>query len=382
MINRTLQKNIETDLFKGKAILLFGGRQTGKTTLVNQLLKDRQAEVLFLNGDEPDIQTLLTNSTSTAIKNILGTKKILFIDEAQRIRDIGITIKRIVDTFLDVQVIATGSSSLELANRSNEPLTGRKFIHHLHPLSFGEMCDEHGLIEEKRYLEHRMVFGYYPEVVISENNPERILRLLADSFLYKDLLMFEEIKKPSLLSKILRALALQIGNEVSYTEIAQLTGSNKNTVEKYIDLLEKVFVVFSLPALSRNVRNEIKKGRKIYFHDNGIRNAILGNFQRIPSRTDTGALWENFIICERLKLLSNTMVNADTYFWRTTQQQEIDYIEDRNGVLHAIECKWSIHRSVKCPLTFSKAYARHTFTTVTPENFDGFIGRIDSTVTG
>jgi uncharacterized protein len=373
MINRILQKNIEADMFKGKAILLFGGRQTGKTTLINQLLKDKQSEVLFLNGDEPDIRTVLSNITSTAFKNIAGAKKIIFIDEAQRIDNIGITLKLIVDTFSDIQIIATGSSSLELAGRSNEPLSGRKFVHHLFPLSFSEMCDEHGLIEEKRNLEHRLIFGYYPEVVVSENNPERILRLLSDSFLYKDLLMFEEIHKPSLLTKIIRALALQLGNEVSYTEIAQLIGSNKNTVEKYIDLLEKVFVVFSLPALSRNVRNEIKKGRKIYFCDNGVRNAVLGNFQSLSSRTDVGALWENFIISERIKLLSNNMMHAETYFWRTTQQQEIDYIEDRDGTLHAIECKWNSIGATKCPITFSKAYPAHTFHAITHDNYSEFI---------
>jgi predicted AAA+ superfamily ATPase len=375
MIFRALQKNIEADMFKGKAILLFGARQTGKTTLINQLLKKMQAEVLFLNGDEPDVRTLLSGITSTAFKNIAGEKKIIFIDEAQRIESIGITLKLIVDSFPDLQVIATGSSSLELAGCSNEPLTGRKFIHHLFPLSFGEMRDEHGVIEEKRNLEHRLIYGYYPEVVVSSENPERILRLLTDSYLYKDLLMLEEIHKPSLLTKILRALALQVGSEVSYTEIAQLTGSNKNTVEKYIDLLEKVFVVFSLPALSRNVRNEIKKGRKVYFFDNGVRNAVLGNFQPLPTRTDIGALWENFVISERMKLLSNTMTSANIYFWRTTQQQEIDYIEERNGKLHAIECKWNAAHPARLTLTFSKAYPEHTFHTVTRKNYDEFISR-------
>ena len=360
-------------MFKGKAILLFGGRQTGKTTLVNQLLKKRQSETLFLNGDEPDIPSLLNNISSTGIKNIVGDKKIIFIDEAQRIHNIGITIKLVVDNFPDIQVIATGSSSLELANHSNEPLTGRKYVHHLFPLSFGEMRDEYGLIEEKRNLPHRLIFGCYPEIVVSKSNPERLLRLLADSFLYKDLLMFEEIKKPLLLSKILRALALQLGSEVSLSEVAQLAGSNKNTVEKYIDLLEKVFVLFSVPALSRNVRNEIKKGRKIYFYDNGIRNAVIGNFQLPVSRTDMGALWENYIISERKKLLSAETTDTAIYFWRTTQQQEIDFIEERNGTLHAVECKWNPGRTVRFPVTFTKAYPDHSLTTVTPENYEGFI---------
>ena len=228
MITRAIQKNIEADMFKGKAILLYGGRQTGKTTLLKMLLKNRVPDTLFLNGDEPDVQTLLSDVTSTALKNIAGEKSIVVIDEAQRIPNIGITIKLVVDTFPKMQVIATGSSSLELANRSNEPLTGRKYIHHLFPFGFEELSDEHGLLTEKRNLEHRLLYGSYPEVVVAVKEHERILRLLADSFLYKDLLMFEEIKKPLLLSKILRTLALQIGSEVSFTEIAQLVGSRQS----------------------------------------------------------------------------------------------------------------------------------------------------------
>jgi uncharacterized protein len=373
MIKRKIAGLIEKDMFRGKAILLFGARQTGKTTIITNLLKEHQGNVLLLNGDEADVRDLLSGITSSKWKNIIGRKKIVFIDEAQRIENIGVAIKLITDQLPNIQVIATGSSSFELANRSNEPLTGRKFVHHLFPFSFGELCETHGLLEEKRCLEHRLLYGYYPDVIASLGEERRILNLLAESFLFKDLLMLDGIKKPSILMKILRALAFQIGNEVSLIEIAQLVGSNKNTVEKYIDLLEKVFVIFTLPALNRNVRNEIKKGKKIYFYDNGIRNAIIGNFQPIKSRSDTGALFENFCISERVKLLSNSSLNFDRYFWRTTQQQEIDYIEETDGALHAFELKWSMTKKSHFPLTFTKAYPQHLLSIVNTSNIDDFL---------
>ncbi|KMQ51309.1 Prokaryotic ATPase [Chitinispirillum alkaliphilum] len=374
MIERTIKAQIESDMFRGKAILLYGARQTGKSTLIGELLKDRSDEVLFLNGDDHDIRVMLSEVTSTKWKNIIGKKRIVFIDEAQRIENIGLAIKIITDQLPGIQVIATGSSTFELANRLNEPLTGRKYVYYLPPFSFAELCSEYGLIEEKRSLENRLVFGSYPEVVVSGGEEERVLKLLADSFLFKDILMLEDIKKPSLLMKILRALALQLGSEVSYAEIAQLVGSNKNTVEKYIDLLEKVFVVYTLPALSRNVRNELKKGKKVYFCDNGIRNAVTGNFQPVSTRTDVGALWENYIIGERIKYLSNQGLNAGKHFWRTTQKQEIDYIEERNGVLRAFEFKWNRTKKATFPLTFRKAYPEHELFTVTPENYAEFLG--------
>lgn len=372
MIKRTIDEQIKSDMFRGKAILIYGARQTGKTTLVHEILKNRN-DILFLNGDEPDICEMLRNITSTKWKKLIGKNKIVFIDEAQRIDNIGLAIKLITDLLTDIQVIATGSSSFELANRSNEPLTGRKYIYHLYPFSFEELCKEIGIIEEKRNLDFRLVYGYYPEIALCNGEEQRLLKLLAESFLFKDLLILDSIKKPSILTKILRALAFQIGNEVSYNEIAQLVGSNKNTVEKYIDLLEKVFIVFSLPALSRNVRNEIKKSKKIYFYDNGIRNAIIGNFQNIESRTDSGSLWENFLVSERIKFLSNNMIDANFYFWRTTQQQEIDFIEEHETVLNAFEFKWNNKRNVRFPKTFLKAYPQHNLKTITPSNIEDFL---------
>ena len=340
-IKRAISKKIQNRLFENKAIIVLGPRQVGKTTMIKQILK-KQTSILYLNGDDADIRDLLANTTSTKLKNIIGNNNIIFIDEAQRIENIGITLKIIIDQISNVQVIATGSSSLELCSKINEPLTGRKYEYYLHPLSFGEMVSHHGLLEENRLLEDRLLYGYYPEIVTQlGNKKEELLRLLADSYLYKDILMLGDIKKPALLNKILKALALQIGNEVSFNEIGQLVGSGSQTIEKYIDLLEKSFVIFQLPAYSGNVRNEIRKGKKIYFYDTGIRNAIIGNFSRLNQRTDVGALWENFLIAERVKSLAIKSIKAESYFWRTTQQQEIDYIEISSNKMEAYEFTWS-----------------------------------------
>lgn len=374
MINRTIQKSIENRLFKGKAILLFGPRQTGKSTLINNMLRNYSDKCLFLNGDESDVRELLTNTNSTQLRSLSGNNQIVFIDEAQRIVNIGITLKLFTDQLKNIQVIATGSSAFELSSQVNEPLTGRKYEFMLFPLSFGEMVQHHGLLEEKRLLEHRMIFGYYPEIVTSQGQEKELLKLLANSYLYKDLLNLEQIKKPVILEKLLKALALQVGNEVSYLELAQTIGADKGTVEKYIDLLEKAFVLFRLPALSRNVRNEIKKSKKIYFYDCGIRNAIINNFNPLSSRTDTGALWENYFIAERLKYLHYQEADSTLYFWRTTQQQEIDLIEETSKGLSAFECKWNPRAKAKFPHTFTDNYPGTKTNLATPANLEKFLG--------
>jgi uncharacterized protein len=370
MIERALQKTLANRLFKGKALLVFGARQTGKSTLAEALLHAQTDEWLTLNGDDADVREALSNSTSTKLKAIIGTKKILLIDEAQRIPNIGLSLKIITDQIKDVQVIATGSSSFELSSQVNEPLTGRKYEFMLYPLSFGEMVKHHGLLEEKRQIEQRMVYGYYPEIVTSPGEEKERLKLLAGSYLYKDLLMLEQIKKPELLEKLLKALALQVGNEVSYTEIGQLVGSDRKTIEKYIDLLEKAFVIFQLPAFSRNVRNEIKKGKKVYFYDCGIRNAIISNFNALGNRTDVGALWENFAVAERIKFLAYSGVDFKHYFWRTTQQQEIDLIEEKDNSLEALEFKWNKNAKARIPQTFSENYPGATAKVITPDNIE------------
>jgi predicted AAA+ superfamily ATPase len=374
MIRRSLQSVIQGRLFKGKAILLFGPRQCGKSTLVETLLKTQSKSWLYLNGDEADVREQLTNTTSSRLKTMVANHPIVFIDEAQRIPNIGLTLKLFTDQIKGVQVIATGSSAFELSSQVNEPLTGRKYEFMLYPLSFAEMVKHHGLLIEKRMIEHRLIYGYYPEIVTSEGEEKELLKLLAGSYLYKDLLMIEQVKKPVLLEKLLKALALQIGSEVSYHELAQIIEADKGTVEKYIDLLEKAFVVFRLPALNRNVRNEIKKGKKIYFYDCGIRNAIISNFNGITSRTDTGALWENYIIAERIKYLRYNSLDADQFFWRTTQQQEIDLIEDAGGKINAYEFKWNEKTKIRFAQTFTANYPDALTHIISPANMEEFIG--------
>ncbi len=373
MIQRTVQKYIEKKLFKRKVILIFGARQTGKSTLAETILGSQKEEWLNLNGDDADIRELLSNTTVTKLKTIIGNKKILLIDEAQRIENIGLTLKIIADQIKDVQVIATGSSAFELTNHINEPLTGRKYEFMLYPLSFEEMVNHHGFLEEKRLIEHRMLFGYYPEIVTNAGEEKERLKLLAGSYLYKDLLMIEQIKKPALLEKLLKALALQLGSEVNYNELGQTIGSDRKTVEKYIDLLQKAFVIFELSAFSRNVRNEIKKNKKIYFYDCGIRNAIINNFKSISSRTDSGALWENFIIAERIKFVDNNQKDTTHYFWRTTQQQEIDLIEESEAGLKAFEFKWNSKTNARIPLTFKVNYPNAAIQIISPENLESVI---------
>ena len=372
-IQRALQQAIQKRMFAGKAILLFGSRQCGKSTLVETMLGAQEHKWLYLNGDEADVRDMLTNTTSAKLKSIAEGHTIVFIDEAQRIPNIGLTLKLFTDQLKKIQVIATGSSAFELSGKVNEPLTGRKYEFMLYPLSFSEMVKHHGLLQEKRMIEHRLVYGYYPEIVTKSDDEKVLLKHLADSYLYKDLLMLEQIKKPVLLEKLLKALALQVGSEVSYHELAQTVGADKGTVEKYIDLLEKAFVVFRLPALNRNVRNEIKKGKKIYFYDCCIRNAIIGNFNRVGTRTDTGALWENFVIAERMKYLRYHDIDTSFYFWRTTQQQEIDLVEESDGQLKAFECKWSKTGRVRFPQTFVHNYPGAETKIISPDNIEDFI---------
>lgn len=373
MIQRILQSVLASRLGRQKAILLLGPRQVGKTTLVRQLINSMKGEVLWLNGDETDVRQLLQNTTSTRLKALIGNATVFVIDEAQRIPDIGVTLKLIVDNMPEIQVIATGSSALELAGQIKEPLTGRKYEYHLYPLSFAELVQNTSLLEEKRLLEHRLIYGYYPEVVNKPGEERDTLQLLTDSYLYKDLFSLEQLKKPFLLEKLVQALALQLGNEVNYHELSQVVGADKETIERYVDLLEKAFVVFRLPSFSRNLRNEIKKGRKIYFWDNGIRNAIIKNFNQLVQRQDSGALWENFITSERQKTnhYSGTYVNR--YFWRTHAQQEVDYIEEGDGQLTAWEFKWNPKAKGKIPKTFLETYPGTKTNIITPENMEDFL---------
>ncbi|EMS34249.1 Prokaryotic ATPase [Mariniradius saccharolyticus AK6] len=371
-IPRLLEAKIQGRLFGKKAILVFGPRQVGKTTLCMEILRKTDLPYTIFYGDDADIREAFAQANGTMLRNLIGDQKIILIDEAQRIPNIGLCLKIIVDQLPDVQVIATGSSSFDLANLSNEPLTGRKYEFFLYPLSFSEMVKHHGFLEEKRHLEHRMLYGYYPEIVTHANQEKELLNLLAGSYLYKDLLMLEGIKKPLILEKLLKALAMQLGSEVNYNELGQIVGADKNTVEKYIDLLEKAFVIFRVPAFNRNVRSELKKGKKIYFYDCGIRNAILKNFNPLSSRLDVGALWENFFLVERMKFLAANNQDAEFYFWRTTAQQEIDFIEESEGNIKAFECKWNPKTKTFFPSTFRDAYPYAALKVVNSGNFEEF----------
>ncbi len=372
MIPRLIYKNIKRDLFKGKAIILIGPRQVGKTTLL-QKLQNEYAGTLFLDCDEPDIRRILEDSTSTQLKSLIGDAELVIIDEAQRVKNIGLTLKLIIDQIKEVQLIASGSSSLELANSINEPLTGRKFEYFLYPLSLTELHQHFSPLQEKRLLNTRLVYGLYPDVVNYVQDAQRLLLSLATGYLYKDIFNYQDIRKPELLPNLLEALARQVGNEVSYNELAQLLSTDQVTIQRYIDLLEKSFVIFRLRSFSRNLRNEIKKSRKIYFYDNGIRNALINNFQAIETRVDTGALWENFLIVERLKALSYAQLHVNRYFWRTQQKQEIDYIEDINGKLYAYEFKWNPKKRARFSATFTKNYPVEKTMLVNRDNYLVFL---------
>jgi predicted AAA+ superfamily ATPase len=374
-IDRALFQPIKNRFFKKKAIILIGPRQTGKTTLLRQLVADEPAEnILSLNCDEPDIPPLLEKATSAVLKNLIGNKRIILIDEAQRVKNIGITLKLITDNIDAIQLVVTGSSSLDIQNRLNESLTGRKIEYRLYPFSTGELINATGSqLEEKRMLEQRLIYGMYPDIVNNPSDAYIFLTELTNSYLFKDILAYKDVRRPDGLNKLLTALSLQVGSEVSYSELGRTIGMDKETIERYLDLLEKVFVIFRLPAFCRNLRTELKKSRKIYFYDNGIRNALINNFRPLTLRNDTGALWENFIISERKKYNEYKQIAANTYFWRNFAQQEIDYIEERDGCLYAFEFKWNEKRKSKLPAPFAEAYPEHSYSVINPSNYLDFI---------
>lgn len=374
MITRIQEQNIEGWLNKRKAIVLIGPRQVGKTTLVRKITQELHRKTLWITGDDPESRSVLDNISLAHLQTIVGDHEVVVVDEAQRFTNAGLTLKLITDHLPNIQLFVTGSSSLDIASQTKESLTGRKMEFHLYPLSFGEMSAHHGYLAERSLLEHRMLYGYYPEVATNDlPYAQRFLNDLSDGVMYKDLLTLDQIKKPSLLVKLLQALALQLGSEVSYHEIAQLVGADAVTVEKYIDLLEQSFVLFRLPSLNRNARNEIKKGRKIYFYDNGIRNSIIKNFSPLSLRIDAGALWENFLITERMKRNAYTDYFCNSYFWRTTTQQEIDYVEDMGGKFYAFEFKWQGKKTVRFPKTFQEAYPESEVKVIGRDNFEEFI---------
>jgi predicted AAA+ superfamily ATPase len=372
MISRILSERLRQKLFKQKAIIVLGPRQVGKTTMLKNLAIE-PGEILWMNADELDVQQLFSDVSSTRIKMLMGKKKILVLDEAQRIENIGLKLKLITDNLPEIQVIATGSSSFDLANRINEPLTGRKWEYNMFPLSYQEMVNHHGMFEENRLLAHRLVYGYYPEIVTNPGEEEERLKLISHSYLYKDVLLWERIHKSDKLVRLLQALAFQIGSQVSYSELGSICGMDAKTIEKYINLLEQAFVVFRLPSFSRNLRNELKSSRKIYFYDNGIRNAVINNFNPVGLRNDIGFLWENYLVSERQKYNAYNQLNKNSFFWRTVNQQELDLIEEFGGQIHAYEFKWNSRKTVKLTKTFQNAYPEATFQVITPENIHEFL---------
>ena len=372
MIQRTLQEHIEKRLFRGRAIMLTGPRRSGKTTLIKKIIEASRREVLFFDGDDPTVRKVLEEPNTEELRTILGSASIIFIDEAQRIPGIGLTSKIITDQFKEKQLILSGSSAFELSGNMNEPLTGRKWSYDLLPVSWEEWQLHAGYLKAEQDLENRLVYGFYPEVLTNPDEKQEILHELMDSYLYKDILNYAGIRKPDILQKLVRALAFQVGQEVVHKEVGDLIGLDTKTVSRYIDILEQAFVLFRLPAFSKNLRNEIKKNSKIYFFDNGIRNSVIGALQPLAVRQDIGALWENFLVSERVKQLRYQQDRRQIYFWRTTQQQEVDYVEVINGSVFGYEFKWNPRRKIRFPKTFEKTY-NATVQGITRDNFREFV---------
>lgn len=375
-IQRDLKAVLDSKIGKGKVLLLIGPRQVGKTTLLKNILTSVSSEkkVQFWNCDESDVRQFLSEANSAKLKSFVGNSDFIVIDEAQRVKDIGLTIKLLHDSFPNVQLAVTGSSSLDLSNSINEPLTGRKFEYNLFPFSTNELVNYTSMLEEMRLLKNRLVYGFYPDVVNNPGEEKEILTNIVNSYLYKDVFEFQDIRKSSVIEKLVQALALQVGSEVSFNELGNLLGIDTVTVQRYVDLLEKAYVIFHIRSFSRNVRNELKKSIKIYFYDNGVRNSVISNFSPVELRSDIGALWENFLISERIKNNAYHNKHAKYYFWRTTQKQEIDFIEEAEQNLFAYEFKYNPKKvNSKCPVTFSNNYPNVPFDVITSENYMDFV---------
>lgn len=373
MINRKIEKNIVENLFKGKVIIIYGARQVGKTTLVKKIADDYKGQSSYFNCDLISVQDALSIPEANRIKNFLGDHNIIILDEAQRIKNIGLILKILIDTYPELQIIATGSSSFDLANEINEPLTGRKIVFNLFPLSVEEIMGDNGFLYIDSKLEKILRYGTYPDVFFSEDKEAASkLEEIASSYLFKDILSFDKIKKSSIIVKLLQLLALQVGSEVSYNELASKLGINRITVEKYIDILEQCFILFRINSFSRNLRNEISKSIKIYFYDLGVRNILIKNLNPLDIRNDAGFLWENFCILERIKRNKYNNIFANYYFWRTYDQKEIDFIEERDGKLFAYEFKLNKEHS-KAPSIFLETYKNSQYQTINRENYYKFL---------
>lgn len=364
MIKRDIEDGIRAKLKKGKAIVIYGARQVGKTTLLHQLF-DNTPNTLWLNGDLRATREDFENLSLDTAKSLVGNHSTVIIDEAQRINDIGLKLKILQDYFgQTTQFVVTGSSSFDLANKINEPMTGRVWTFHLFPFKITELVNTFGPSKEKGAFENRLLYGSYPDVVNHPEDAEQIITDLSQEKLYKDALNLSEIIKTDCLDKILKALAFQIGSEVSINELASLVKIDHKTVNKYISLLEQAFIIFRLPSYGKNLRNELKRSQKIYFYDVGIRNALISDFRPTASRQDIGALFENYIISEYKK---QNLKNL--YFWRTTSQQEVDLLIEKNLELFATEIKWNEHKTPSLPKTFTNNYHPIAETFINRQNY-------------
>ena len=371
LITRTLQATVERYLGKNKVILVMGTRRVGKTVLVNVIKSQYSGKVVVLNAEDFDVQELLKNRSVASYKRLIGNATLLIIDEAQVLPDIGQILKLMIDEIPELTIIATGSSSFDLANRTGDPLTGRVILLHLYTLSQAEIGVNETGLETVQNLEERLVFGSYPEMFKLPTVEEKAAYLLqlVQSYLLKDILAFEGIRQSDKIVKLLRLIAYQCGAEVSYTELAGQLGISKNTVENYLDLLSKVFIVYKVGAYSTNLRKEVSKSSKWFFYDNGIRNAIINDFRLLSLRNDIGVLWENYLLGERLKKNAYQRKNAQYYFWRNYNQQEVDLIEVDNGKISAYEFKYSPAKKVKKPAAFASGYPDVKFGVVTKDNY-------------
>ena len=371
MIKRQIQSDVEKALFKGKVVIVYGARQVGKTTLVKEIQKNVEDSIYF-NCDEPYVRKSLTNKSSKELCDFVGKHKLVILDEAQRVENIGITLKLLVDNYPEIQIIATGSSSFELANKIVEPLTGRKTEFYLYPFAIEEILQDTQKQELNNSIATKLIFGSYPAVITCNGNSKDIIKEISHSYVYKDILNFNNIRNPESLEKLLQALALQIGSEVSYNELASTVGIDKETVRDYIRILEQAFIIFRLRPFHKNLRTELKKLRKIYFFDNGLRNAIINNFNPIDLRNDVGDLWENFLIAERFKYLSNNKKDKQMFFWRTRKQQEIDYLEVEAETIEAFEFKWNSDK-MHIPKVFREAYDDVNVKLINNKNYLEFV---------
>ena len=370
---RTLQAKITEWLFQGKVIILYGPRQVGKTTLANEIISG-QSGALYLNCERQQVWELLNSGNQDRIRQYLGDAKIVVFDEAQKIPQIGSLLKLLIDTYPEIQYLATGSSSFDLSNALSEPLTGRNVKFIMYPVSLIELSPHFNRFQKDEMLENLLLFGSYPDIIDRpESQKRKLLDELTSDYLFRDVLRFENIRRSDILVNLLKAIALQTGNEVSMRELSSLLKVAVETVQRYLLLLEQSFVLFSLPSFSRNLRNEISKGRKYYFYDLGIRNNLLQNFTPLSSRNDTGQLWENFCIIERNKKNQAKDRRVNMYFWRTYQQQEIDLIEEHEGILDTFEFKWKSRPGQKIPSGFRNAYPQSTYQIIDRENYHNFL---------